>query len=321
MVDLDERLRVTARHATSGLDLCDPSEDGAVLTVGERRPRRRRQLLRASVAVTASAAAVLGVVVWTRSDDTTLVPAAGEGAPTSVGATHSSLAVTDPPSLRLRTALDATLASNRFQVRTVTVVPDPDHGMRSAADRSSSLPGVVGSGEYGDQVWAVDGALVATKWTAGPAAAAGISTIRDTAAGTTWWQVANGVWERATLEEPGLAEQLRSFVDGSCSVRATASDPSTLEVTVAGDDCSEGSAAEPGSVRWMVALRSDGRIDRISPVRDGEPIVDPRSEQVFGYDDVAVTLPNPSTVTEVPTPLGSYIDSATGYARPMYTNG
>jgi hypothetical protein len=317
MVDLDERLRLTARRATSGLALTDPGEDALVLVGAERRPRHRRVVLGASLAVAAAAAAVLGVVVWSGADDATVVPLAADGA----SADNTPEVVPASPSQRLSAAIAATLASDSFEVRTVAVGVTADQRLESV-QTPNEMPLVGGAGDYGDLVHTVDGDLVATRWTAG-SPAVGVATIRDVGDGTSSWQVAPGVWERAPMEESTVVDLLATFASHVCAVSTSSGDPDTLLVTAGSGACQVGQVVDDRTrQQWTVLLRSDGRIDRMSPVRDDRPVMDPRSEQVFsGYDTSSVALPEPARVTEVPTPLGSYIDSATGYTKPMYTNG
>ena len=328
MIDLDDldvaaRLRSAARHATSGLDLLDPSEDGPVRS-GEgapavlhlRRGPRRRATTRFGV-VAAAVVAVLGIVgaaVALRGDPTSSTVDAAAPMPDGVAESVPAEALAEPAQ-RLRDAVGATVASESFRVRTEAVVVGPGDAVETMP-RPSVMPLVFGSGEYGDVVSTVSGELVETTYTAGPA-----RSVRDRSAGTTAWEVAPGEWARASIEEDTVVESLERFAEFTC---VAAGDRPDALVVLAGDaPCPTDLAHDgPRRLRWTVTLRPDGRIGSIVPVRDAEAVSDARSAQRFSdYDTVTVELPDPASVTEVSTPEGSTIDSATGYARPMYSKG
>lgn len=319
MVDLDDRLRDTARHATAGLTLTDPTTGDVVeldphgldgTGAARRRARRPRR-----VATLAAAAAVVAVVaaagLWTRGPSTTSqLEAAG---PAAEGAVPTTAALS--PAARLREAVDATLASDSFQVRSVAVVPGGDQ-LLAPHPGGALMPAIVGSGEHGGVLHTVADGLVESAWTEAPA-----RSIRDSAAGATYWEVAAGEWQRAVFEEMPVVESIRALADLPCV--AAAERPGTLIVLEGDGPCPDDLAlGGPGQLRWAVTLRTDGRLDSVVPVREAGAVVDARSDQIFGgYDTSSVTLPDPARVTDVATPFGSYIDATTGYSQPMYTKG
>ena len=322
MIDLDEpelgeRLRVTARHATVGLTVEDPTEDVVELALRPADPRRRRRGRVGAAAAAVVALVVVGVVVASQGRTAlSRVDAAGEAVEVVVERTAPSTVSADPAQ-RLREAVAATLASDSYRVRTVAVVVDGEGGQPiEGVPQPSVIPLTMGAGLFGDTVWTVDGELVEQTWTDGPA-----RSVRDLSTSTTAWEVAPGQWQRATIEEDGVVEPLERFADFTCVAEGDA--PNTL-VVLAGDGTYPPDLAQDGPrrLRWSVTIRPDGRIDRIVPVRDQESVRDARSDQLFGdYDTATVELPDPARVTDVPTPEGSYIDSATGYSRPMYSKG
>jgi hypothetical protein len=328
MIDLDDlelgaRLRSTARHATSGVDLLDPSDGGPVRSSDDapselqlRRGPRRRSVTRFGL-VAAAVVAVLGIVgaaVALRGGPTSSTVDAAAPMPDGVAESVPAEALVDPAQ-QLRDAVAATLASESFRVRTEAVVVGPGQAVETMP-RPSVMPLVFGSGEYGDVVWTVSGEMVEVTHSAGPA-----RSVRDRSAGTTAWEIAPGEWQRASIEEDTVVENLARFAEFTCV--AAGDRPDTLVVLAGDAPCPTDLAHDgPRRLRWTVTLRPDGRIEGIRPMRDAEPVSDARSDQHFSdYDTATVELPDPASVTEVSTPEGSSIDSATGYARPMYSKG
>lgn len=324
MIDLEERLHAAALAATQDLRIEDPSQE-LVELAPRRASSRRRSAQRGLVGATAAAAvvALVGIGVVSGTGDRSAparVDAASDAAsdaaePTTTQPTTTQAASVEPAQ-RLRDAVAATLASESFRVRTVGVVLEEGGQPIEGVPHPSVMPLVFGSGAYGDTVWTVAGELVETTSTAGPA-----RSVRDRSASTTTWEVAPGRWERATIDEEGVVEPLARFADFSCV--AAGDQPDTLVVLAADAPCPPDLAHQgPRRLRWTVTLRPDGRIASIVPIRDQERVADARSDQLFGdYDTATVEQPDPAQLTEVPTPVGSSIDPATGYSRPMYTMG
>jgi hypothetical protein len=316
-LDLERRLRTTAAHATAGLTLDDPLDRtaGVVEVVSPRRTRRRgpaRVVLAA--AVVAALLGVVGAAVVLRDGPTSSTVDAAASVD-EAGAEDRPAAAAVDPAQRLRDAVAATLASESFSVRTEAVVVGPGQAVESMP-RPSVMPLVFGSGEYGDVVWSVSGQLVEITHTAGPA-----RSVRDRSAGTTAWEVAPGEWARASIDEDTVVENLGNFAEFTC---VAAGDRRDTLVVLAGDSpCPTDLAHDgPRRLRWTVTLRPDGRVESIVAMRDAEAVADARSDQHFGdYDTATIELPDASSITEVPTPEGSSIDSATGYAKPMYSKG
>lgn len=322
-LELEDRLRATARHATTGLTIADPTLDGVVVEPTEPpggRVARRRRVRPRAVVFSATAAAFIGLlagaVVLRGGPDRLEMRTMDDGGFAAATQDPPSVASTDPAQ-RLRDAVGVTLASPTYQVRTVAVVAGPGQSIESLPG-PSVMPLVFGSGEYGDTVWTVANDLVEVHNTAGPA-----RSIRDLTASTTTWEVAPGEWQRANFAEDTVVEDLRRFAQFSCVQQVDPSDPSRLVVLAGDAPCPADLASEgPRRLRWTVTIRPDGRVASIVPVRDADAVADPRSEQHFDdYGANTILMPDPSSVTEVPAPVGSSIDPETGYARPMYTTG
>ncbi|MHB1139060.1 MAG: hypothetical protein ACYC2O_08905, partial [Microthrixaceae bacterium] len=259
----------------------------------------------------------VGVVTLQGGTPRSQVDAAGAAGSTD---TLPQLPTPGDAAQRLRAAFDATLASESFRVRTVAVVVDGEgEQMVDSQPLSSAMPLTIGSDSYGDTVWSVAGDLVEMTRSDGPA-----RSVRDRAASTTAWEVAPGEWARASIVEDTVVEHIEALAEVTCVTQGDR--PDTFVVLVAagplGAPCPSNLTADIPRLRWNVTLRPDGRIDRIEPIRDEVGAGDARSAQRFSdYDTATVELPDPASVTEVSTPEGSYIDSATGYARPMYSKG
>ncbi len=330
MLDLDRRLHDTARRATADLTIDDPT--GAPSWTPELVPAPRRTARRAA-AWTAGVAASVALIAaggWLVASDPSpaRLDAAGPGEVAPAGdvsaPTSGAPAARVDPAVRLQSAIDATLSSESFRVRTATVVPRSDQSLGSRPELMP-LPSVVGDGRYGDMVTTVVGDREASSWTAGHA-----RTIRESATDRTFWETDAGVWQSAILEDVSFVEQLRALAASNCVVGGedqtdgAAGGGTQLVVITGTGPCTDGVAPQGASLRqhWKVDIGSDGRLASIVPVRDDELELDERSDQIFeGYDTWSVELPDPAAVTEVPTPEGSYIDGATGYSRPMFSKG
>jgi hypothetical protein len=180
---------------------------------------------------------------------------------------------------------------------------------------------VGGDAAAADVVTAIDGPLEAS--TSPVPLERGPVHVRDSRDRRSYWQVGPGEWQRATFDEPSLADQLRRFAAARCVTAASGRSDLVFVSTGAGSCVEDPMARVPGPDQWAVTLDGEGRLVSIEPVVDpASPAQDTRSALTFtGHGSTDVELPDPAAVVEVGTPRSWGVAASTGWAVLSDANG